>query len=379
MAGREPSRATSSEDRIVLANPTIIILAYNAFLLAFAAVVLTILWRLRSRVSLALFLLGGGALVIASAVGALVSPIARFGRVQLLAWAVFVHYPLFLLAGAYRFFEGRRCLALGCGLLAVVILVVSVDAFLIEPHWLDVAHLTMSSTKIEAPLAIAVVADLQTDAPGRYERRVLEQVQAEEPDLILLVGDYLDLADPERYAAMSDRLNGMMRDVGLAAPFGIYAVPGNVDWPGKWQEIFAGLPVMTFERTKTVDVGPVALTGLTLEAAANVDLSIEGRESFHIAMGHSPNFSLGQVEADLLIAGHTHGGQVQLPLVGPLVTLSQVPRSWASGVTEIEPGRTLIVSRGIGMERGNAPRMRFLCRPQLVILDLLPADGRSGE
>ena len=111
----------------------------------------------------------------------------------------------------------------------------------------------------------------------------------------------------------------------------------------------------------------------------NVDLSIEGRESFHIAMGHSPNFSLGQVEADLLIAGHTHGGQVQLPLVGPLVTLSQVPRSWASGVTEIEPGRTLIVSRGIGMERGNAPRMRFLCRPQLVILDLLPTDGRSGE
>ena len=91
-------------------------------------------------------------------------------------------------------------------------------------------------------------------------------------------------------------------------------------------------------------------------------------------MGHTPDFSLGQVEAELLIAGHTHGGQVQLPFLGPLFTLSQVPRSWASGVTLIAPDRHLIVSRGVGMERGNAPRMRFLCRPELLIIDLVPDD-----
>jgi hypothetical protein len=99
-------------------------------------------------------------------------------------------------------------------------------------------------------------------------------------------------------------------------------------------------------------------------------------------LGHMPDFSLGSVDADLLIAGHTHGGQVQLPLVGPLLTLSQVPRSWASGLTEIEPGKMLVVSRGIGMERGLAPRLRFLCRPQLVILELVPSGqggGREGQ
>ena len=78
-------------------------------------------------------------------------------------------------------------------------------------------------------------------------------------------------------------------------------------------------------------------------------------------------------DADLILAGHTHGGQVRLPLLGPLLTLSQVPRSWAAGRTELPGGGTLIVSRGVGMERHDAPRLRFLCRPELVVLDLIPA------
>jgi len=63
---------------------------------------------------------------------------------------------------------------------------------------------------------------------------------------------------------------------------------------------------------------------------------------------------------------------VQLPFIGPLMTLTAVPRAWASGVTTIAPGKTLVVSRGIGMERGHAPRLRFLCRPEVVVIDLLP-------
>jgi hypothetical protein len=261
---------------------------------------------------------------------------------------------------------------------AVVILLVCVDAFLIEPHWLEVSHVRLSTTNVETSLRVAVIADLQTDAPGRYERRVLERVDDEDPDLILFVGDYVDVGDPEWYGMMIERLNGMLREADLDAPFGPYAVPGNVDWPGRWQRIFAGLPVRTFERSATVDLGSFALTGLTLRDAADGNLSIDGADRFHIVVGHRPDFSLGEIDAELLVAGHTHGGQVRLPLIGPIVTLSGVPRAWASGVTEIEPGKTLVVSRGIGMERGNAPRMRFLCRPQLVILELVPADTGLG-
>lgn len=360
---------------MLLANPTIVILAYNILLFAFASGMFLLWWKRSPRVSIASFLLSYAAVVLVSVAGALVAPIARFGRVQLLAWALFLHYPLFLLAGAYRFFPQKRRFALGCMAVATLILLVCVDAFLIEPHWLEVSHVELSSTKVASPLRIAVIADLQTDAPGRYERRVLARVQDEAPDLILFVGDYLDVEDPERYEMMRKRLNEMLREADMNAPLGLYAVPGNVDWIGRWQRIFAGLPVRPFERSATVDLGPVALTGLTLRDAGNAHLSVDEADGFHIVMGHSPNFSLGQIDAELLVAGHTHGGQVQLPLVGPIVTLSQVPRAWASGVTEIEPGKTLVVSRGIGMERGNAPRMRFLCRPQLVIVEVVPAES----
>jgi hypothetical protein len=53
-------------------------------------------------------------------------------------------------------------------------------------------------------------------------------------------------------------------------------------------------------------------------------------------------------------------------------TLAIVPCEWASGVTAIDADMTLIVSRGIGMKRADAPRMRFLCRPEWVIVDLVP-------
>jgi predicted MPP superfamily phosphohydrolase len=67
---------------------------------------------------------------------------------------------------------------------------------------------------------------------------------------------------------------------------------------------------------------------------------------------------------------------VRLPGFGPILTFSQVPRAWAAGRTEIAPGTTLIVSRGLGMERHYAPRLRFLCRPELVFITLQPSQAK---
>jgi len=90
-------------------------------------------------------------------------------------------------------------------------------------------------------------------------------------------------------------------------------------------------------------------------------------------VGHSPDFALGDVRANLLLAGHTHGGQVQLPFIGPLLTVSRVPRRWASGVTHLaDDNKALIVSNGVGMERRHAPRIRFLCPPEVIIIELVP-------
>jgi hypothetical protein len=162
-----------------------------------------------------------------------------------------------------------------------------------------------------------------------------------------------------------------MREVNPDPLLGMVAVRGNVDWNG-WEDVFAGLPVTAVEDTVQLDLGPIVVTGLSWQDSKRTDIQLQPEEKFHLVLGHSPNFSLGEIKADFLVAGHTHGGQVQLPGIGPLMTLSEVSRSWASGLTEISPGQHLLVSRGIGMERGEAPRMRFLCRPELIIVEISP-------
>jgi uncharacterized protein len=265
--------------------------------------------------------------------------------------------------------------ALGCAAVAVGLGLIGVDGFLIEPHWLKVSRLTLASRKIASPVRIVVLADVQTDRPGPYEARAFEAAMAQSPDLVLFAGDYVQLGRRSgSYGYEIEALNEVVRDAGLSAPLGIYAIEGNVDRSGAWPRVFDGTPAVTIEATSRYDLGPLVLTGLSVRDSFSRDTAVEGEDAFHVVLGHSPNFGLGSVDADLLIAGHTHGGQVRLPLIGPLITFSAVPRRWAAGVTEIAPGTTLVVSRGIGMERGLAPRVRFLCRPELVVIDLVPTN-----
>ena len=296
-----------------------------------------------------------------------------FGQLGLLAWGVFLHFPIFLLGVGVLLWKETRIFSLVLFGITFLILVITADAFLIEPQWLEITHHTIQTPKLEKPLTIAVLADIQTDAVSAYEEEVLALVPQEDPDLILLAGDYLQLYDLGEYQAELARFQRTFLGADLVAPLGIYAVRGNVDWEN-WSELFHGSDVQIFQETETLDIGPLSLTGLNWIDSANTDLIVPGEDSYHIVLGHSPNYSLGVIKADLLIAGHTHGGQFQLPGIGPILTLSAVPRSWASGLTEIHPGQYLLVSRGIGLERGNSPRMRFLCRPELVFIHLEPMD-----
>ena len=93
----------------------------------------------------------------------------------------------------------------------------------------------------------------------------------------------------------------------------------------------------------------------------------------------SPILRWGRSTPTCLVTGHTHGGQVRLPIIGPLMTLSLVPRGWAAGLTELPGGGKLLVSRGLGMERGYAPRIRFRCRPELMVIDLVPEEKGAAR
>ena len=167
-----------------------------------------------------------------------------------------------------------------------------------------------------------------------------------------------------------------MQESRLAGRLGTFAVQGNVD-PVGWERIFLGTGIVATSERVRMELEEVSVTALSFADSFDPSLRLRrDEERFQVVFGHGPDFALGDVPADLLVAGHTHGGQVQLPWIGPLVKLSAVPRAWAAGVTSLPGGRTLVVSRGIGMERGNAPRLRFLCRPELVVIRVEPRVAR---
>jgi predicted MPP superfamily phosphohydrolase len=250
----------------------------------------------------------------------------------------------------------------------------------VEPYWLETAKYQLASDKISRPIRIVLLADYQADRLGDYERRAFREIVQLKPDMVLCAGDYLQPWKRDDFGPLCRETNAYLRTIGFSAPMGIFAVQGNSDRYGDWAGVFDGLDVTTFEKTVTVQQGQLSITGLTMADSFSTDLVVSRRPGFHIVLGHAPDFALGSIDADLLLAGHTHGGQVRLPLIGPLVTLSQVPRRWASGLTQLGIGRWLIVSRGVGMERRDAPRLRFLCRPQIVVIELVPdrASRRSS-
>jgi predicted MPP superfamily phosphohydrolase len=120
-------------------------------------------------------------------------------------------------------------------------------------------------------------------------------------------------------------------------------------------------------------------------AAARELEALAGQDDVRILLAHYPDaYRLlpSPARTDLVIAGHTHGGQVQVPWFGPPITLSGVPRAVAAGGLHELDGRRIYVSRGLGVERGWAPRVRFNCPPEITLLELgdaaKPAEDRSA-
>jgi hypothetical protein len=302
----------------------------------------------------------------------------HFAALRLAAYGIYLHGVLLLVVAGGLLWKSSRRLAGSSLLIAAVLLGVAGYAFLIEPRWLEVTHRQFVSDKIGRPVKIVVVADIQTDGVGDCEREVFRRVAEEKPDLLLFAGDYVQVPWADRSGLWAG-LRPLIREVvesGMAPGGRAFAVRGNVDWHD-WDQMFDGLGVQTISASESIglDSLPLSLTCLSWIDSTQTALKVARPrpDRFHVVMGHSPNFAVGQIDADLLVAGHTHGGQVRLPWIGALITHARVPNSWAAGQTELPGGGTLLVSRGLGMERGHAPQLRFLCRPELMVIELLPA------
>jgi hypothetical protein len=173
-------------------------LLYNIVMLAVDVAAICLLRRYRGL--MAWCAVAGCAAAVAAVLGAVLGMRFEnhFGAMRLCAYGLFLHGAAMLIATAILWRRRRPWLACAAVLAALALVAVAADAFLIEPHWLEVSHRRIASPKIHKPLRIVVLADLQSDCIEPFERRVLQQMLDEKPDVIFFTGDYLQPSWHER-------------------------------------------------------------------------------------------------------------------------------------------------------------------------------------
>lgn len=256
-----------------------------------------------------------------------------------------------------------------------------VDALYVEPFRMTVteAQLPGPSLATGRPLRIVQLSDLHIEGITPREGEMLARVEDLAPDLILLTGDYVHLDSLDSPTALRDARLVLSQ---LHAPLGVFAVQGTVDRESVLAEVFTGLPI-TLLRNETRRVplaqGELFLIGLDVytgrrnpETLARLTASLPSN-AYTILLYHTPDLIREAADAgiDLYLAGHTHGGQIRLPFYGALVTFSKYGKQYEMGLYQVD-STYLYVTRGIGMEGLGLPRVRFLCPPEIVVIELAP-------
>ncbi|MFT6396176.1 MAG: putative MPP superfamily phosphohydrolase [Bradymonadia bacterium] len=296
-------------------------------------------------------------------------PFACASVLYVAAWTV----PGVLSIAAYRAKAFSHTLA--AGLLALALAISLAWGAWVEPRRLEIT--THVVPVDEAPpgsqTRLVLLADIQAEELGSYERAMFAAVADLDADVILIGGDIAQ--NPADEADRAALWGGLQE---LAAGIPVFYVQGDVDGPAP-----PPAPVANLNDTERVLVQwPwIRFVGRSLQES-RVQLRSADAEAadlfsgLTVVLGHAPDFVIPVVEGDLefdglLLAGHTHGGQLQIPFFGPPVTLSHVRRDVAGGGLHRFGAARVVVSRGIGMERGQAPRVRFNCRPEIVVFDLV--------
>ena len=250
--------------------------------------------------------------------------------------------------------------------LLVLVIAAAVDGFFIEPYWIEVTHYQVAAP-LATPLKIAHLSDLHTQGVGRREQRLLALLDAEQPDLIVITGDTVASGHGGNYAKVRQLLSR------LHAPLGVWLVRGN------WEIVrpvrnerayYASLGVNFLLNEARPAREDVWLAGFddASSGTPNRDAALKSvtPSAYTIALFHSPAyFEQMAGHCPLALAGHTHGGQVRLPLM-PVLWLPRGSGRFLSGWYK-QNGSRMYVSRGVGT---SALAVRFLCRPELVILTL---------
>jgi uncharacterized protein len=271
-----------------------------------------------------------------------------------------------------------------------LILVLAGAALVAWAYWTAVADPAVRRTSIAVagwppgapPLRLVLLSDIHVggpDMPPERVRRIVGQVNRLAPDVVLIAGDFVT---DKRLATQHYSHDEAVAPLAALRPrLATVAVLGNHD---HWRDAAAARRALARAGIRVLDnralqVGPVAVGGLDDDFTGRADLpatlaALRKLKGPKLLLSHSPDpFADPAPDVFLMLAGHTHCGQVSLPLIGPLSTMSRYGRRYACGLVR-EGGRTLIVTAGLGT---SGIPLRLGAVPDMWLVEIGPQASQS--
>jgi predicted MPP superfamily phosphohydrolase len=252
-------------------------------------------------------------------------------------------------------------------------------------YWSAIATPTVREARVElpgfpagqAPVRVALLSDFHVqgpDMPPERVARIVAQVNALQPDLVLIAGDFA--GDRTLVSHSYSTAETVAPLAGLRAPLGVIAVLGNHDYWRNGQEMRDALVRVHVRvlQNQAVQAGPLVIGGLDDQRTGhNRDnqtySSMRALAGARVLLSHSPDpFATLPPDIGLMLAGHTHCGQIRLPLFGALTNDSAYGERYACGYIE-QNGRKLIVTAGLG---ASILPLRLLAPPDLWVVTIGP-------
>ena len=240
-------------------------------------------------------------------------------------------------------------------LLFVSILLILLYAFEIEPHWLKIKHLDLTHGKGGVHKKYVHITDIHFKGDEQYLRKIVGKINKINPDTVFFTGDLVE------NDSFTDKALEIL--AGIKAP--VYAITGNHEG---WAYIDRSKLESGYARIgSTQKGGLVSSNDCGLHGAGLVTLPVDSNQSHRILLMHEPDsvYSIQGKKYDLILAGHTHGMQIRIPIISKKV----IPSGWGRfdrGLFETKAG-PMYVNPGIGTYFVNC---RFLCRPEITVIDL---------
>ena len=253
--------------------------------------------------------------------------------------------------------------------------------FLIEPRLLKVRQIHVRPPHwSEAPIRIAIISDIHMGGFHVGEKRVRKIIQTlnrQNADMIIIAGDFISGHDPrsKRNDAFNDEiLRGLTAFGALSAPLGVYASMGNHDawYDGAYiAQTLRGVGLTVLNNEAHInEEHNLCIVGLEDEWTGKPSVEVFNacsKDSKIIAFMHSPDsFEKVPRRTRIAFAGHTHGGQINLPLIGRRVTSTQAGKDYAYGIVDAN-GVLGFVTAGVGTSILPA---RFRAPPEIAVITL---------